>query len=1534
MAPLSRPSRLALTLGLTLSATFAQGQPLSAVADLRYGVTLYHYYQGDPLSALSELMIAEAQGGIRGHGDHPALIDAGISLSFGLLTRAESAYRDLLDDTTSPALRDAAHFYLGKLYYQQGEPVRAQHYLEQVGNHLDAPLAAEHQRLLAQLAWARGELPTGAPGRRERNRWGEQAGYALHNLGAAQARAGQREAALDSYRRLASVRADHPETRALQAQGRVSAGYLHLLEGAADEARDQFLRVPDNSAGAERARLGQAWAALEGGNPEAALAPLSQLGQGNPLRQPAREALLALPHTYERLGDQPRALNHYQLSADRLEQALARLSALRAELTPERLIDTLAGAGTDGIFQRVEGPESDNWLLLDRTAAVQSRQPALAALIAEDDFQTRAQALRDLLQLQSHLSRWQPRLDAYTQLLLEKQALRRARETDYRRADVAGQRADLLARQADLTAQLERIDAQSDALALADPDSRALLARIERAQASLDRLAAAGQAPADAQARLDFYRGQLLWASAQDFPHRRWRSERAARELQRATEALGDSEQRLDQLLATDFDIHPQLERLTRARHQMQQLLGVTQAGVQEAAHALHAQLDQHLLAQRQALRNTLSQARLGAARLQDQMPDADLAAIEHSYQLALDTSDDPVVRRHLEHRLADLAMRQSEHTLTEGQVLGPYFDLPIARYRALIQAEQQDPQPLAAIDLGDAHYQLARAYALDGRMAEADAALATLAADHPASRHYPEAQFRRAERAFAAGDYTRSADLYRAVLETRDPGYSRNARYMLGWSLYRQADYWAALNAFTEARDALPGGDDEPASDSQQHLIRDLERVMAMSFSHLDGPESLRRWQREQGDRPYQHRLYQTLAQRYLAQSRYRDSAATYAAYARQNPNSDRAPAFSARVIDVYQQGQFPSLILPAKAAFVDDYGVGSHYWQQRAAQNRSVDLPTQALLHQYTRELAAHHHARAQGFDPEREPAQRHLAFEQAAQWYQRFALAFPADPTLADMIFLRAEALYEIGDYAQAEAAYAQVAYDLPDTGRGAEAAYAQLLLVERAWQLARAAESTGADEEDTLFATHIATAERFADAYPDDARAPQVLANAAEAVFERDQWPAAIALAEQVNARAPDSARALHLAAWLIRGHSHYDLGNTDPDHYARAEDAYWQAIAHLPEAGARETHTPSRDALLERIAVSVYRQGEIAQSRGNLTGAVALMLSIEDLLPGSDRALNARLDASDLLIGAGQYREAEQVLSGIRRDYTGTDIPARPQLADLPQRLLALYEQDQDWAAAAAELARIADASTDPETRRQALWLQAQYLDRSGDTDGARRAYRQYANQFPLPHGQFMEAAQQLVETYQAEGDARYRHWQQQQIDAEQRHPEHSSARTRWLAAQAATALGEAPLESFAAIPLRLPLRDSLQRKRAALDDALRAQERILAFGVPEFSTRAYYRIGDIYAQLSRDLMDSERPPELNALELEQYELLLEEQAYPFEERAIELHEDNAQRAWDGLYDPWVARSFEALRQLLPGRYHKPEQPLEVSRGIY
>jgi hypothetical protein len=75
----------------------------------------------------------------------------------------------------------------------------------------------------------------------------------------------------------------------------------------------------------------------------------------------------------------------------------------------------------------------------------------------------------------------------------------------------------------------------------------------------------------------------------------------------------------------------------------------------------------------------------------------------------------------------------------------------------------------------------------------------------------------------------------------------------------------------------------------------------------------------------------------------------------------------------------------------------------------------------------------------------------------------------------------------------------------------------------------------------------------------------------------------------------------------------------------------------------------------------------------------------------------------------------------------------------------------------------------------------------------------------------------------------------------------------------------------------------------------------------------------MYDELSQELLASERPGNLGAEELAQYELLLEEQAAPFEQQAVEIYASNVRRNNGGQIDRWVEKSQQRLDVLRPGR---------------
>ena len=201
----------------------------------------------------------------------------------------------------------------------------------------------------------------------------------------------------------------------------------------------------------------------------------------------------------------------------------------------------------------------------------------------------------------------------------------------------------------------------------------------------------------------------------------------------------------------------------------------------------------------------------------------------------------------------------------------------------------------------------------------------------------------------------------------------------------------------------------------------------------------------------------------------------------------------------------------------------------------------------------------------------------------------------------------------------------------------------------------------------------------------------------------------------------------------------------------------------------------------------------------------------------------------------------------------------------------------------------------------------------------------FVKHFPQPLNPAMEARNKLSVIAAKSGDMSGRdYWLKDIVASDRAAGAARTDRSRALAAKATLTLAAPAREEFVRIKLVAPLKKSLVEKRKAMETALKAYTQAADYQVADVTTAATFESAELYRQLGKDLMGSERPKNLSKDELEQYNVLLEEQAFPFEEKSIKLHEVNAARTKDGTYDEWVQKSFAALAQLNPGRYGKVE----------
>ncbi len=868
---------------------------------------------------------------------------------------------------------------------------------------------------------------------------------------------------------------------------------------------------------------------------------------------------------------------------------------------------------------------------------------------------------------------------------------------------------------------------------------------------------------------------------------------------------------------------------------------------------------------------------------------------------------DDPALRAEAMRRLADLQLEAGEDQQMEGlgETVATEYEEAVLLYQQLLMAYPENAQNDRVM------YQLARAYENNGQTERALEVLDRLVRQHPDTDYIDEAQFRRGEILFLSKSYVASEEAYRVVLAVGDESeFYEESLYKHGWALFKQLRHEECIVSFAEILDRKLITTDgsivelEKLSRAEREMIDDTFRVISISFSYMEGAESVEEYLATRGDVAYDYLLYVRLGQLFLDKERYQDAADTYKGFVERQPNHDQAPLMQVRVIDAYRLARFPSMVLEEKQALIDSYGPTSSYWELHDPE----DMPDEFMPHIKANlmDLAKHYHSMAQ-----QTKKTEHL--DRAARYYRDYIDSFPDDPDTARNNFLLAEILFDSGRYKEAVVEYERTAYGYPFHGQADEAGYAALL------SYARQEEQLPEVDRAAWHRRSIDSSLRFAATYPRHEQVATVLTKAAEDLFELDEYGEAIQVSSKVIAIEPAVDLKLRQTSWTVLAHSLLDLND-----YVQAEGAYLALRTLMPVNDPRQTD------ITERIAASAYKQGELAREVGDLSASVTHFSRVGQLAPTSGIRATADYDAAAALVALEDWGRAAQALEHFRSTH-----PANELNKDVTQALAAAYLESGNSVGAAGEFERIAMESSDnPDVQREAMWKAADLYDKANQTAAATVAYERFVGRFPYPLDEAMNARERLLKlAKRSNNQTLYFRRLHEIISADELAGSTRTARSRTLAARASLEMAQPKLNTFLNLRLIAPLQDSLRLKKVAMESALEAYGKSASYEIAEVTTASTYHIAEIYNGMSRALFDSERPPKLSPEELEQYEILLEEQAFPFEEKAIEIHEANALRASEGVYDEWVAASYEQLAKLLPIRYAKAEKGTDYATAI-
>ncbi len=787
--------------------------------------------------------------------------------------------------------------------------------------------------------------------------------------------------------------------------------------------------------------------------------------------------------------------------------------------------------------------------------------------------------------------------------------------------------------------------------------------------------------------------------------------------------------------------------------------------------------------------------------------------------------------------------------------------------------------------------YQLAKAQAQIDLHAESFESLNRLVANYPKSHFYTEAQFRIAEEAFSQQHYSAAEYAYSEVILAPDNEiFYEKALFKRGWARFKQQYYPDAIDDFVKAVLDHEFGVFETLTPSEEEQFNEYFRAIALSFSYLNDSEILASYFKNQPGFPYTYHSYRTIGDLYLRQERYSDAVDTHRQFITHFPASEDIPYSYLKIIEIWKESGFEQQIYQAIDDFYANYNPSGDYWANQN-ENSKVNRAIRRSLREYLVLITAHFHSRYQSNGEAGDAGS-------ADKWYQRY-LKFYADYARQDNIFyLYGELLSQANRPEEALANYEQAAFD-NELILHKEAAYAAVIVSDTLYS----------STHKTEFLEKILTyTNRFTLGYPKDGRTHKMARHAAEQAYRAERYRTTIELADiAIVGGRQESTNYLD----ELRASSYFAL-----DEFEEAEAIYRKLLQ--PNLGAANKQVQYRNYL----SLAIYKQGEKAGEDNDLVRSVHHFSRISSLVPGSRYAATGLYDAIAINIQNKQWADAISLIERFQRLYPKHDLRV-----DVSKKLSFAYLSSDQGIKAAREFEKLARLDSNYEAGAAALWKAAELYEEKNKTADAIKAYRNYASGFKKNHTQLLEAMFKLGRLHATGGSVgNSLEWYGKitRVDGKALNNIRTE-RSRFITSSAYLELARHEKTAFDEVKLALPLNTSLKKKKKAMEKSVGLFGKASLNKNYRITTEATYSIARIYRDFSQALLDSDRPGNLNEDELDQYEILLEDQAFRFEDKSIGFFEINLARISNGLYDDWIRKSHQELVTLFPVRYgRKPK----------
>ncbi len=568
-----------------------------------------------------------------------------------------------------------------------------------------------------------------------------------------------------------------------------------------------------------------------------------------------------------------------------------------------------------------------------------------------------------------------------------------------------------------------------------------------------------------------------------------------------------------------------------------------------------------------------------------------------------------------------------------------------------------------------------------------------------PNSLYIYESYFALGEYYFDKEKWQLALDAYSKVISRKRSRLNIFALYKSAWCLYRLNRSLAGLKALERVVKLSGGGDDSDKVEGAKSVNRvrlgsealhDYVQFYAETGQYADALES---FQRVSQDDKRAHKMLEQLAYVYFDNGNRAAAANLFRQLISENPKSEKASEYQYRIVLTVVTSD-PRLFRKELVVWMDSFGPKSQ-WAEANAKDKKLLADTAALQETTLRNYVLQLHQTAQN---------SHAEFSQQAanSAYALYFKSFPNSPQLVEMVFFRAELLFDMNKYEEASKLYTYVA-DKEPTGK-----YYEKAVINNVLALEKDLPSTKEIEDkrgksieplplDPAGQRFEKGANRYLAAFPKGDKVSDILRRLGVLYYSYNQFDKAMEVFSRVLRDYPDTPNA------EIAGNLILDMYKLRGDMVGLSNKG--QELLKNPKIAKSKFGDDIRN-LLEKAN---YLKADKLSQNGDALKAAREFEKFSESYKQSDLALAARYKA------ASAYEKAGDVASALRMHKMVLAVSSKdPKVIqvqkDSTNDLARLYQQTGQLEAAASQYQAYAKVVNNEQKANNAYYNAAVLLD--------------------------------------------------------------------------------------------------------------------------------------------------------------------------------------------------------------------------------